>query len=120
MKPSSIFHRTPWQPPIALAAEGIYIDLEDGRRVIDGVGGTAVACLGNGHPTVIQAIKDQVDKLSCMDRFNPRPQSVTQIKSDLDVYNLQLSNQPAEALAKKLVDTSKGAFTLCGFVSGGT
>jgi hypothetical protein len=32
---------------------------------------------------------------------------------------MQLSNQPAEALAKKLVDTSGGAFTLCGFASGG-
>lgn len=37
----------------------------------------------------------------------------------IDVYNMQLSNQPAEALAKKLVDTSGGAFTLCGFASGG-
>jgi len=67
-KPSSIFHRSLQQPPIALAAEGIYIDLEDGRRVIDGVSGTAVACLGNSHPTVIQAIKDQADKLSCTAR----------------------------------------------------
>lgn len=33
---------------------------------------------------------------------------------------MQLSNQPAEALAKKLVDTSGGAFTLCGFASGGS
>ncbi|KIM44610.1 hypothetical protein M413DRAFT_25067 [Hebeloma cylindrosporum] len=101
LKPTSILHRTPWQPPIALAAEGIYIDLEDGRRVIDGVGGAAVACLGNSHPAVMQAIKDQVDKVSY-------------------VYNMQLSNQPAEALAKRLVDTSNGAFALCGFASGGS
>ena len=32
---------------------------------------------------------------------------------------MQLSNQPAEALAKKLVDTSGGVFLLCGFTSGG-
>jgi len=32
---------------------------------------------------------------------------------------MQLSNQPAEALAKKLVETSDGAFSLCGFASGG-
>lgn len=32
---------------------------------------------------------------------------------------MQLSNEPAEALAKKLVDTSDGAFALCGFASGG-
>ncbi|KAG6902592.1 hypothetical protein C0995_014599 [Termitomyces sp. Mi166 len=33
---------------------------------------------------------------------------------------MQLSNQPAEALAKKLISTSKGAVTTCGFVCGGT
>ena len=37
-----------------------------------------------------------------------------------DVYNMQLSNEPAEELAKLLVDSSNGAFELCGFVSGGT
>ena len=68
-KSSSIFHRSLSQAPIVLVAEGIYIDLEDGRRVIDGVGGTAVACLGNSHPTVIQTIKDQAGKLSCTDRL---------------------------------------------------
>jgi E3 ubiquitin-protein ligase TRIP12 len=37
----------------------------------------------------------------------------------LDVYNMQLSNQPAEELAKVLIASSNGAFELCGFVSGG-
>ena len=32
---------------------------------------------------------------------------------------MQLSNQPAEALAKRLVASGKGAFAACGFVSGG-
>ena len=32
---------------------------------------------------------------------------------------MQLTNEPAEELAKYLVDTSKGAFALAGFVSGG-
>ncbi|KAG5647508.1 hypothetical protein DXG03_009445 [Asterophora parasitica] len=100
-KPSAILHRTPWRLPIAKHAEGIYIDLEDGRRVIDAVGGAAVACIGNGHPKVQQAIKDQVDKVSY-------------------VYNMQLSNQPAEALAQNLIASSQGAFELAGFVSGGT
>lgn len=36
-----------------------------------------------------------------------------------DVYNMQLSNEPAEALAKYLVETSNGAFEMVGFVSGG-
>lgn len=75
--------------------------LEDGRVLLDAVGGAAVACIGNGHPDVVQAMKDQVDKVSY-------------------VYNMQLSNQPAEELAKYLVSTGNNAFELCGFVSGGS
>ncbi len=33
---------------------------------------------------------------------------------------MQLSNEPAEELAKLLTSSSNGAFDLCGFVSGGT
>ena len=62
---TSILHRTPWQPPVAVSGQGIYITLEDGREVIDAVGGAAVACIGNGHPVVREAIKEQVDKLAC-------------------------------------------------------
>ena len=64
-KLTSILHRTPWQPPVAESAQGIYITLEDGTRLIDAVGGAAVACVGNSHPKVMQAIKDQVNKVSC-------------------------------------------------------
>jgi adenosylmethionine-8-amino-7-oxononanoate aminotransferase len=62
---TNILHRTPWQPPVAVSAQGSYITLQDGKRLLDGVGGAAVSCLGNGHPKVMQAIKDQVDKVSC-------------------------------------------------------
>jgi hypothetical protein len=37
----------------------------------------------------------------------------------LDVYNMQLSNEPAEELARILIDSGKGAFELCGFFAGG-
>ncbi len=62
---TAILHRTPWRPPVASSAQGIYITLEDGTQIIDAVGGAAVSCIGNGHPAVKQAIKDQVDKVSC-------------------------------------------------------
>lgn len=32
---------------------------------------------------------------------------------------MQLSNEPAEALAKKLVQSSNGAFEMVGYASGG-
>lgn len=62
---TSILHRTPWIPPVAVRGEGIYVDLQDGRRVIDGIGGAAVSCIGTSHPKVIAAIKEQLDTLTC-------------------------------------------------------
>ncbi|KAL5512909.1 hypothetical protein ACEPAH_3307 [Sanghuangporus vaninii] len=98
---SNILYRMPYKPPVTLSAHGMYYECEGGRTIMDAVGGAAVTCIGNGHPKVIQAIKDQADKLSYM-------------------YQMQLSNQPAEELAKILVDSGKGAFAQCGFVSGGS
>lgn len=62
---SNILYRVPFKVPVALSANGIYMHVEGGRTLIDAVGGAAVTCIGNGHPKVIQAIKDQADKLSC-------------------------------------------------------
>lgn len=101
LKPTAILLRTPWKLPVAVSAEGSYITLESGQKLFDAVGGAAVACIGNGHPKVVQAIKDQADKVSY-------------------VYNMQLTNQPAEELARQLINSSKGAFELVGFVSGGS
>lgn len=63
---SCVLHKTPVTPPVAVAAQGIYFDLEDGRRIIDAVGGAAVACIGSGHPTVVEAIREQAGKVNCM------------------------------------------------------
>ncbi|KAF7336663.1 RING-type domain-containing protein [Mycena venus] len=98
---TSILHRTPWIPPVAVAADGLYIELESGQKLLDAMGGAAVACLGMNHPVVNKALKDQIDRVSY-------------------VYNMQLSNQPAEELASLLTKTSNGAFELVGFASGGS
>ncbi|KAJ6513202.1 PLP-dependent transferase [Mycena sanguinolenta] len=100
-RPTSILHRTPWIPPVAVAAEGSYIELESGQKLFDAVGGAAVACVGMGHPAVNKALKEQIDRVPY-------------------VYNMQLSNQPAEELAKFITENSNGAFELCGFASGGS
>ena len=39
-QPSAILSRVPWKLPVANKAEGIYIDLQDGRRLVDAVGMT--------------------------------------------------------------------------------
>lgn len=49
--------------PLALVvdrAEGPYIYLGDGRRIIDFISGIAVSSLGHRHPAVVEAINEQV------------------------------------------------------------
>lgn len=101
MRPTAILHRTPWQPPVAVSGQGIYITLEDGREVIDAAGGAAVTCLGNGHPVVQQALKEQVDKLAY-------------------AYIGEFLNEPAVEVSRILVESGKGAFERCGLLSGGS
>ena len=36
----------------------------EGRRYLDACGGAAVSCLGHGHPDVLAAIHEQVDRLA--------------------------------------------------------
>ncbi|KAH9944964.1 PLP-dependent transferase [Epithele typhae] len=100
-QPTAILHRTPVRPPVATAATGIYVTLEDGSTIIDAVGGAAVACIGNGHPAVLKAMKDQIDQM-CY------------------IYNFQLTSVPAEELAQHIIKASDSAFELVGFVSGGS
>ncbi|KAJ6577994.1 pyridoxal phosphate-dependent transferase [Mycena capillaripes] len=102
LNPSTcILHKTSITPPLAVNAEGIYFDLEDGRRIVDGIGGAAVACIGSGHPAVVAAIREQAGKVNF-------------------TFHTQLTNSPAELLAKDIISRSKGAFALCGFVAGGS
>ena len=43
-------------------AEGPYIVLRSGQRLIDFISGIAVSSLGHRHPRVIRAIREQVDR----------------------------------------------------------
>jgi adenosylmethionine-8-amino-7-oxononanoate aminotransferase len=61
---SHVVHRSlRADPPLAVRGQGIFLYDDQGREIIDGSGGAAVACLGHGHPHVIEAIKRQVDQV---------------------------------------------------------
>lgn len=51
-------------PRVARSAQGIHITDAEGRAYIDASGGAAVSCLGHGHPDVLAALHDQLDKLA--------------------------------------------------------
>lgn len=45
------------------SADGVFIELEDGRRLIDGVSSWWTVCHGYRHPHIMQAVKDQFDRV---------------------------------------------------------
>lgn len=84
-----------------MAGEGPYLIDREGRRYLDASGGAAVSCLGHGHRAVIDAIKQQADKLAY-------------------AHTSFFSSEPAEALADFLIEASGRAFDRVYFVSGGS
>ncbi|MBE9605380.1 aspartate aminotransferase family protein [Acetobacteraceae bacterium H6797] len=99
---SQIIHRMLRKdPPLAVGGQGIWLRDARGREIIDGSGGAAVACLGHGHPVVIEAIKAQVDKL-CY------------------AHTSLFSCEPAEELAEELVGHKPGGLSHAYFVSSGS
>jgi adenosylmethionine-8-amino-7-oxononanoate aminotransferase len=60
-----VFHRTTdaQQLPVA-SGSGCTLVLADGRRILDGAAGTAVACLSHGNQNVQQVIMGQMSKVS--------------------------------------------------------
>jgi adenosylmethionine-8-amino-7-oxononanoate aminotransferase len=99
---SHVFHRhTGATLPTAVRGEGVHIVAADGRRYLDFSGGAAVSCLGHDHPKVIQAIKDQLDRIPF-------------------AHTAFFTNEALEALATWLAERAPGDLERVYFVSGGS
>ena len=99
---SKVFHRhTKQAPPTAARGEGVYIVDTAGRRYLDASGGAAVSCLGHSHPVVIQAIKDQLDKVPY-------------------AHTAFFTSEASEALADHLIARAPDGLDRVYFVSGGS
>lgn len=62
---SALLHRSLVQRPhTVVRASGNILYLEDGREILDGCGGAAVAILGHGNKEVIDATMNQMQKVS--------------------------------------------------------
>lgn len=101
MAPSTALHRQLHQaPPLALTGDGIYITLEDGRRILDATGGAAVACIGHGNEEVKKAMIDQIDQLSYC-------------------HTAYFSTKPFEELASLLIESTDGKMSRVYIVGSG-
>jgi adenosylmethionine-8-amino-7-oxononanoate aminotransferase/Zn-finger nucleic acid-binding protein len=99
---SHVFHRhTRMELPFAAAGDGPYVIDSEGKRYLDASGGAAVSCLGHSHPAVIQAMKDQLDRIPY-------------------AHSAFFTNEAAETLAHMLIEDAPGDLERVYFVSGGS
>lgn len=97
-----ILHREPRRDlPVAVAGDGPFVVDGAGKRYLDASGGAAVSCLGHSDRRVIEAIKAQLDRI---------PYAHTGF----------FTNEPAEALADRLIARAPEGFGHVYFVSGGS
>ena len=62
---SAVLHRKLDHEFLRVAkAKGQYLILDDGRRILDAVGGAAVTCLGHCDDRVIQAVMKQMNEVA--------------------------------------------------------
>jgi acetylornithine/N-succinyldiaminopimelate aminotransferase len=54
-----------------VAGDGAWLVMADGRRILDLYGGHAVAALGYGHPRLVAALQDQVQRLTFQSNLLP-------------------------------------------------
>ena len=105
-------------------ARGAFIELEDGRRIIDFVSGIAVSSLGHGHPRVIEAVRAQLDchlHVMVYGEFVQRPQVeyaqllCAQLPASLQTVYFTMTGTEANEGALKLAKKFTGRRKLVAF-----
>jgi adenosylmethionine-8-amino-7-oxononanoate aminotransferase len=87
--PSAVLHRHLGQSfPRLIKGEGCYLQLDDGRKILDGSGGASVACIGHGNERVKEAMLAQLSKVSyCLALFYTTP-----VQEELCRYLVESTN----------------------------
>lgn len=99
---SHVFGRTTARElPVVERGEGMYLVDTSGKRYLDASGGAAVSCLGHGHTPLLEAVKDQVDRIAY-------------------AHTSFFTSEPAEKLASRLVAHAPPGIERVYFVSGGS
>lgn len=108
-------------------AEGPFIYTTEGKRYVDFISGIAVSSLGHRHPSVVKAVKQQVDRhlhVMVYGEFIQKPQSAyaellaAQLPDSLDRIYFVNSGTEANEGALKLAKKHTGRHKLVGFHHG--
>ncbi|MGA8006449.1 MAG: aminotransferase class III-fold pyridoxal phosphate-dependent enzyme, partial [Burkholderiales bacterium] len=87
--------------PVAVGGRGIAVVDRDGREYLDASGGAAVSCLGHGHPDVLRAMHEQIDRIAY-------------------AHTSFFTTEIAEALADHLIARAPAGMSHVYLVSGGS
>jgi adenosylmethionine-8-amino-7-oxononanoate aminotransferase len=99
---SHILHRNPRHTlPLAVTGHGVRIVDTAGKEYIDASGGAAVSCLGHGHPDVLRAMHEQIDRIAY-------------------AHTSFFSTAVAEELADQLISRAPAGMSHVYLVSGGS
>ena len=98
---SRVLHRSNTVPAAALSGNGIWLRLDDGREIIDGSGGAAVAVLGHGNARVVDAVARQAKNVAY-------------------IHSGFFTTDAAEGLADILLNDQPGGLTHAYFCSSGS
>lgn len=109
---------------VTASAEGSTVTDVDGNRFIDIIGGIGVNGLGHSHPKFVEAIRQQVDKMS-VGSFTSEPrvelmERLGEHRPASDVHRLQLYSSGAEAVesALRLAKCYTGKYEFVSFWGG--
>lgn len=98
---SAVLHRSLHGDPLTVvSSSGNYLHLSNGQKILDATGGAAVACLGHGNEAVKKAILRQMSEVSYC-------------------HTLFYATSSGEALAKELIDSTRGNMSRAFIVSSG-
>ncbi|WP_154663478.1 aspartate aminotransferase family protein [Neobacillus dielmonensis] len=87
--------------PVIAYGKGVYLYDENGKRYLDGSSGAVTANIGHGVAEILEAIKEQAEKISF-------------------VYRSQFTSKAAERLAEKLACLTPGDLNWSFFVNSGS
>ncbi|MSQ66930.1 MAG: aspartate aminotransferase family protein [Gammaproteobacteria bacterium] len=94
-------------PRIVVAGEGMYYTTQDGRQILDGLSGLWCCNAGHRHPRIVEAVKQQLDRLDYSPPFQTQHDRAFELATALaDIAPAGLDHVFFANSGSEAVDTS--------------